>query len=255
MRIREEENAEILDKVREMRNSIDPRLGGRKLHIYFNSWPEFYLGFHVGRDWLFDLLREEDMLIKPRKRSTKTTNSNHRFSCYKNLIKDKTIERPHQVLVSDITYIKHLDDFYYLSLVTDYNSREILGHYLSKDLKAEGTIKALKMAINKLDKSKGVIHHSDRGIQYCCTGYVEVLRKHGMKISMTEEDHVYENALAERVNGILKDEYYLDELNVNYNESKQIVKEVIESYNNLRIHKSLNYITPRQYYINNKKVA
>ncbi len=209
MRIRKQENAKILDKVREMRNSIDPRLGGRKLHIYLNSWPEFYLGFKVGRDRLFELLREKDMLIKPRKRSTKTTNSNHRFRCYKNLIKDMNVDRPRQVLVSDITYIRHLDEFYYLALVTDYNSREILGHYLSQDLKAEGAIKALKMAIGKLDECKGVIHHSDRGIQYCCTGYVDVLEKHGIKVSMTEEDHVYENALAERVNGILKDEYYL----------------------------------------------
>lgn len=255
MRIREQENAKILEQVREMRERIDPRLGGRKLHIYLNNWPRFYPGFRVGRDRLFELLREKEMLIRPRKRTTKTTNSNHRFRCYKNLIKDMDVESPRQVLVSDITYIRHMDEFYYLALVTDYNSREILGHYLSKDLKAEGAIKALKMAVGKLDKCKGVIHHSDRGIQYCCTGYIDVLKKHGMKISMTEEDHVYENALAERVNGILKDEYYLDELNVGYNESRKIVAEIIDLYNNLRIHKSLNYITPKQYYLNNKKIA
>lgn len=248
------ENEMVLEKVRIIRG-IHPRIGTKKLYFLLNNKEKYKLSFHVGRDRLFNLLKSNCMLIEPRKRSSRTTNSNHHFRCYKNLIKDNNYNKSHTVLVSDITYIRHNDDFYYLSLITDYVSRKIVGYYLSKDLKATGAIKALKRAISKLEVTENVIHHSGRGIQYCCYAYTNLLKENNMKISMTEEDHVYENALAERVNGILKDEYFIDVINETYEEAKKVIKNVIEVYNNERIHESLNYLTPKEYLLREKLAA
>jgi len=202
-------------------------------------------GIEIGRDRLYDLLRKHSLLIKRKKTRVKTTNSKHGFRMYKNLIQDKEVSKANEVYVSDITYIKtRADGYVYLSLITDLWSRKIVGYYLSKNLRVEGTIKALERAMSK--SNPGIIHHSGRGIQYCCNAYVEKLKRYGAHISMTEKDHVYENALAARVNGILKEEFMLGEELPSYECAKRMVKEAVEIYNNERLHMSLGYATPAQ---------
>ena len=234
---REEERRKILRAVYVIRFK-QPKVGVKKLHRMLRV-----KGVEVGRDRLYEVMREEGLIIK-RKRSKRTTNSNHGFRKYKNLIKGKEIRGAEEVFVSDITYILTRERYTYLSLITDIWSRKIVGYCLSISLSVEGSIKALKMALR--GRKKGIIHHSDRGIQYCCNAYVDILEKHGAKISMTEENHVYENALAERVNGILKDEFMLGQELPSYETAKKIVKEAIETYNNERIHMSIEYKTPAQ---------
>ena len=237
---REEERREILRGVYVIRFK-QPKVGVKKLHRMLKG-----KGIEVGRDRLYDVMREEGLLIK-RKRSKRTTNSNHRFKKYKNLIKEKEVKGAEEVFVSDITYILTRERYTYLSLITDIWSRKIVGYCLSRSLSVEGSIKALKMALR--GKKKGLIHHSDRGVQYCCNEYVDMLEKHGAKISMTEDNHVYENALAERVNGILKEEFMLGQELPSYEAAKKLVKEAIEIYNNERIHMSIEYKTPAQKHV------
>lgn len=200
----------------------------------------------LGRDKFFDILRNKKLLVKRRKKYAYTTNSFHRFRMYKNAFKNKLLTAPHQALVSDITYLRTGNGFVYLSLITDAYSRKITGWSLSDSLSIEGAIEAFKMAVKQLPAKKGIIHHSDRGIQYCSNGYVSLLNKHKMTISMTEENHCYENALAERVNGILKEEFLLDTTFADKATAQKAVKEAIASYNTLRPHWSLNLCTPQQ---------
>ncbi len=209
----------------------------------------------VGRDQLFDILRKKELLVSRKKKYVKTTNSYHRFRVYKNLIKKLKIIKPNQVFVSDITYINLLEGFSYLSLITDLYSRKIVGYYLSKSLGIEGCLTSLRMALKTVKQPKNLIHHSDRGIQYCSHAYVELLQKKRVKISMTEENHVYENAVAERVNGTLKSEFMLDETLTSFEIAKQLVKEAVEIYNNKRPHLTLNYNTPDDVYTGRKKVT
>jgi transposase InsO family protein len=164
----------------------------------------------VGRDTLFNILRKHQMPTLRRKTSARTTNSYHRFYKYNNSIKDLEITRPNQVWASDITYIKIIKRFCYLALITDMYSRKIVGYDLSDSLELKGCVRALNKAIYQAKNIKGLINHSDRGIQYCSNVYTQVLKRKKIDISMTEENHCYENAMAERVNGILKDEFYLD---------------------------------------------
>jgi transposase InsO family protein len=164
---------------------------------------------------------------------------------YKNLVKDIEISRPNQVYASDITYIRTINGFCYLSLITDMYSRKIVGYALSKSLSIEGSLKAMKMAIKGLrGKITDLIHHSDRGVQYCSYDYTDLLKKYNIRISMTEKDHVYENALAERVNGILKDEFMLGEMMRSFDIAEKMIKQAIEIYNYERPHLSLNYEMP-----------
>ena len=165
----------------------------------------------IGRDYLFDILREHDMLIRRKKATCRTTYSHHRFYKYKNLVKDMEVTRPNQVWVSDITYVRTISGFCYLALITDMYSRKIVGYDMSDSLELAGCLRALKKALKAARPATGLVHHSDRGFQYCSNQYVDELKKHGIQISMTEENHCYENAIAERVNGILKDEFYLDQ--------------------------------------------
>jgi transposase InsO family protein len=165
---------------------------------------------------------------------------------YRNKVKDLVVTGPEQVYVSDITYIATREGFCYLSLITDRHSRRIMGWDLSQSLAIEGSLRALTMALRGTRKTSGLIHHSDRGIQYCSKAYVELLQKHGAEISMTEENHVYENALAERVNGILKDEFLLGEVLGSYADAKKMVAEAIETYNNVRLHMAIGYMTPAE---------
>lgn len=234
----------ILDQVRFIRRR-QPKIGTRKL--YFKLKPILLEMEHsFGRDQLFDLLRRENMLIRRRRKYVRTTDSRHRFTKYSNLIRELDITRPNQVYASDITYIRTLNGFCYLSLITDACSRKIVGYNLSKDLGIEGCMRSLRMAIRKAPKGIDMIHHSDRGIQYCSYDYTDLLRNHGIRISMTERDHVYENSLAERVNGILKDEFLLGETIASFEVAKSLVKESIKIYNGERPHLSLDYDTPDQ---------
>ena len=220
-------------------------VGTRKLHKMLQErFADTELA--IGRDKLFNLLRKHNMLIKKRKSYRRTTQSYHRFHKHKNRIKDIEITRPEQVFVSDITYIELLNGFCYLALITDAYSRKIVGFDLSMSLAIDGSIRALKMALSGVSRPEQLIHHSDRGIQYCAHAYVDTLLGKGTKISMTEENHVYENALAERVNGILKTEFMLGEKQLSFEVAKKLVKEAIEIYNNERLHMSIGYMTPVQ---------
>ncbi|PQV44602.1 transposase InsO family protein [Jejuia pallidilutea] len=183
-----------------------------------------------------------------KKTSSRTTNSYHRFYKYNNIIKDIDINRPNQVWVSDITYIRTVKGFCYLALITDMHSRKIVGYDLSDSLELNGCVRALKKAIYQAKDIKLLIHHSDRGIQYCSNVYTRILKRKKVAISMTEENHCYENAIAERVNGILKDEFYLDQTFDNVTHAKRAAKNAINLYNEIRLHVSLDYKTPNMVY-------
>jgi transposase InsO family protein len=219
-----------------------PKIGTRKLyHMLKEQLAEYDIT--IGRDKLFDLLREWGMLIKKRRRAILTTHSHHWLRKYPNLIAQKQIYKSNQVWVSDITYIQIKGNFAYLSLLTDAYSRKILGHYLSENLSREGPIKALKIAISQKGKSY-VTHHSDRGIQYCCKDYVDILNDSFIKISMTENGSPYENAIAERVNGILKHEFACNQTFGSFTVAKNFIARAIKNYNGIRPHMSCSYLTP-----------
>lgn len=236
----------ILKLVREIRIKL-PMLGGKKLLKKLG--PEFTkMGIELGRDKFFEILRRNAQLIRRKKRYTKTTNSSHRFRIYDNLIKDIKPTKSDQVYVSDITYIYTEEGFGYLPLITDLYSRKIVGFDFSGSLNFEGSIRALKMAITGKENLSGMIHHSDRGIQYCSNAYTEILSKTGILISMSEKGNPYENAVAERVNGILKEEFMLAQTFRTISDARKAVKAAIESYNELRPHMSIDYMTPNQKY-------
>jgi transposase InsO family protein len=233
---------QVLELVKEERME-QARVGTVKLYKSLKGTFEME-GLKVGRDKLNGILREHDMLIHRKKSSCKTTDSYHRFHKYKNLIKDVAVRAPNQVWVSDITYIRTINGFCYLALITDLFSRKIVGYDISDSLELAGCLRALKRALRTARPAAGLIHHSDRGIQYCSNQYVNELKKRGIKISMTEENHCYENAIAERVNGILKDEFYLDQTFYSKRSATEATVNAINIYNNKRLHISLGYKTP-----------
>ncbi|MBU8892184.1 MAG: IS3 family transposase [Bacteroidales bacterium] len=232
----------VIDLVK-VERIIQPRVGTRKLYKALKSTFKA-TGIKLGRDCLFDILRSHDMLVKRKKATCKTTDSYHRFHKYNNLVKDMNVTAPNQVWVSDITYIRTVNGFCYLALITDMFSRKIVGYDISDSLELTGCLRALKRALRTARPAVGLVHHSDRGIQYCSNQYVSELKKHKIKISMTEENHCYENAIAERVNGILKDEFYLDQCFFNTRNACKAAKNAIDIYNNKRLHLSLAYKTP-----------
>lgn len=237
----------IVQIVKEIRHKL-PRVGGRKLyHMMQNDLNR--LPSKPGRDKFFDILRENGLLVESTKRYTVTTNSHHRFKIYTNLIKDITVTRPNEVFVSDITYLRLSDGFCYLFLVTDVYSRKIVGYSISKTLAAEGAVNAFRMALSGLPSVEGLIHHSDRGFQYCSDSYVQLLKHHGVKLSMGEAGNPYENAIAERVNGILKTEFYLNATFTSIQQAIQAVKEAVTLYNDLRPHMGIGYMTPSLKYV------
>jgi transposase InsO family protein len=221
-----------------------PRIGTRKLYYLLQSDLK---DIGVGRDKLFAILKANHMLIKPQKNYRKTTDSYHRFHKHKNLIAGSTPQRPEEVWVSDITYLGNRGNHRYLALVTDAYSKKIVGHNLSTSLSAEGAVKALEMGLKQRRyKDKELIHHSDRGLQYCCDDYQKVLVKKKIKCSMTESYDPYANAVAERVNGIIKQEFNLDEYDVKLPIMKELVKDSINVYNTKRPHLSCQMKTPEQ---------
>lgn len=221
------------------------RIGCRKLLGMIR--PLIPEGEQLGRDAFFDLLRRNYMLVRKRRTRAFTTNSFHWLHKYPNLIKGFVPQRSNQLWVSDITYIKTSAGFVYLYLITDAYSRKIVGWHLSDTMQAQNALEALYMALSQLPaNAKDIIHHSDRGIQYCSFKYVNCLQKHGIKISMTENKDPYENAIAERVNGILKTEWLYDMTLKNRTDANKAVKEVINIYNTERPHSSVAMRTPNQ---------
>ena len=229
-----------------------PRLGGRKLiHLLRDMSGE---QMAIGRDGFYNLLRKNGLLVRKRRSRVITTNSFHWLRKYPNLIRDLPVTRPNQVWVSDITYIKTEEGFLYLFLVTDLFSRRIMGWKLANDMGSENAVMALEQAIeNAHGQVRGTIHHSDRGLQYCSGDYVKLLQNNQMKISMTENGDPYENAVAERINGILKDEWLYEMQLKNKKQTLDILNQIIALYNENRPHLSLNYQTPDMVYYRQKE--
>jgi putative transposase len=225
-----------------------PLTGGRKLHFLLTDVFEKH-EISIGRDKLFDLLDEYGLLVRRRKRRRiSTTDSNHPFRKYPNLVRELEVDGPNQLWVSDITYISLKDRFCYLSLITDAYSRKIIGYCLHPTLRKEGPLAALRMALDGIEEAPQArpIHHSDRGLQYCCAEYIAVLESKGMGISMTEKGDPYENAIAERVNGILKTEFMMDKDFASFEQALSAAKSAIDIYNSQRPHASCGYLTPEQ---------
>jgi len=223
---------------------LQPRIGTRKLVILMQAFTRLHK-INVGRDALFSLLREQGLLIRKRKRKAITTWSKHWLKKYPNLIRNFVPLAPNQLLASDITYVVVADGFAYLSLITDLYSHKIQGFYLSKTLEAKGAIAALQMALSNCASFDNLIHHSDRGVQYCSADYVKILQEKNIKISMTENGDPSENAVAERVNGILKDELLQTKYPCFETAQKSVAK-AITIYNVLRPHSSCDMLTPNE---------
>jgi putative transposase len=222
-----------------------PRIGGRKL-LHLVGGDLEAAGVKMGRDRFFSLLSRHDLLIERRRHGIRTTRSWHGFGVYPNRAKDLVLSGPHQLWVSDITYIRTMTGFMFLSLVMDVFSRAIVGYDSSDSLEMEGALRALAMAQRQLPASSKTMHHSDRGSQYCCGAYIEKLQGRKMTISMTEENHCYENSRAERLNGILKQEYGLGETFASKGEVAAAVKEAVCLYNDWRPHGALGNRIPMQ---------
>jgi putative transposase len=223
-----------------------PRLGTRKLYFLIQGELD-QAGVKVGRDRVFEILRQHQMLVEARPAEFPcTTNSHHYLPVFTNLIRDLVVSRANEVWVNDLTYVRTEEGFLYLALITDKRSRKIVGYYCADTLEASGCLKALDMALAGLSGAARPIHHSDRGCQYCCHEYVNKLVECGLRISMTENDHCAENALAERVNGILKSEYNLGGTLPSKVAARQLIDQVVQIYNTRRPHTSLGYKTPAQ---------
>ncbi|MEQ9587328.1 MAG: IS3 family transposase [Parvibaculaceae bacterium] len=221
-----------------------PRLGTRKLY-YLLADDLRRLGIKLGRDGLFDWLREHRLLVRPRKNFTRTTNSRHWMRKHPNLLTERKPVRPEEVFVSDITYVETDQGVHYLSLVTDAFSRKIMGYVLSHEIKASDVVKALKQAVRNRITTHPLIHHSDRGLQYCSGLYQSVLKNNNITASMTDGYDCYQNALAERVNGILKQEFLVHRCKT-FEDLRQLVKEAVQNYNTMRPHLALAMQTPDQ---------
>lgn len=239
-----EESEKVIEMVKRIRKRM-PRIGTRKLYHLLRG--EFEAkGIKIGRDKLFKTLRNNQLLVTRRRRYIQTTNSKHWLKKYPNLIRGVKIDQPERLWVSDITYIKTDDGFCYLTMITDAYSRKIVGYNTSKSLGAEGTIEALKMAIKNRQGKGELIHHSDRGLQYCSKEYVEILEKHQIRISMTEGSDPYENALAERMNRTIKEEFLVVEKFRDYQLLQKTVAESIDIYNMERPHLSCGMQNPAE---------
>jgi putative transposase len=233
----------VIELVKEQR-LLMPKIGTRKLYYLLENNLQL---LNVGRDKLFTILRANHLLIKPKRKYHITTNSHHRFRKHKNHIKELEFIRPEQVWVSDITYIGNRKNPSYLALITDAYSKKIMGYNVSNSLNVNGSLSALEMALKKRNyKNEPIIHHSDRGLQYCSNEYQKILDKNDIKPSMTEQYDPYENAIAERINGILKQEFEIDKYNTILEIKRKLVQNSIEIYNNFRPHLSNYMLTPNQ---------
>jgi transposase InsO family protein len=225
---------------------LQPRLGTRKLHHLLKSELE-QAGVRLGRDRMFEELRKRDLLLKPLPAQyPHTTQSYHNLPVFRNVIKDRQLQAPNEVWVSDLSYLRTVEGFLYMALITDKFSRKIVGWHVGDSLEAVGCVRALERALAELPEGSRPIHHSDQGSQYCCHEYVNRLQKRGLPISMTELNHCAENALAERMNGILKQEYGLGSEFPNKTAAHQAVRQGIDLYNTRRPHNSLGKRTPAE---------
>lgn len=242
-RRRKKVDEELVVQVVKEERKMQPRIGGRKLHKLLG--PDLAAAdVSVGRDRLFEILRKNDLLVPPLPKSCKTTNSSHCLPIFENLIKELEIDGPNQAWVSDITYIRMENGFVYLTLIMDRYSRKIVGYHCGDSLEALGCIQALDKALADLPEGCKPVHHSDRGCQYCCHEYVKRLRKHELQISMTEINHCAENSHAERLNGILKQEYGLGMTFSNLDHARKAVEQSVWLYNHRRPHESLKMQFP-----------
>lgn len=244
----------IIHQVQNIRNS-HPKIGTRKLY----GMLQLFIKEHrikMGRDALFTILSNNNMLIRKRKRSIRTTQSYHRYRKYPNLIRDFVPTAINQLWVSDITYWKVGEKYDYISFITDAYSRKVVGYNVGETLEAVESIQALQMAFSALGAESllQLTHHSDRGIQYCCNQYVKLLQDYKVNISMTEKGDPLENAIAERLNGIMKMEY-LENYDVRtIKDAKALLKKVVALYNNERPHMSIGNLTPNQIHLSNNSI-
>jgi putative transposase len=223
-----------------------PRVGTRKLQVLLKK-PLAEAGVKLGRDRMFEVLRERALLVKPKPAEYPiTTHSYHCLPVFTNRIKDLEVKKPNEVWVGDLTYLRTEEGFVYLALLTDKKSRKIVGYHCGDTLEAEGCIQALQMALRDLPPDAQPIHHSDRGTQYCCHEYVNQLVDHGLSISMTEHNHCAENALAERMNGILKSEYGLGNRMKTKECARRAADQAVCLYNTRRPHRALGYRFPHE---------
>lgn len=236
----------VVQMVHEIRRRM-PRLGSAKLYRMLQNDLQ-KLSASLGRDKFHQMLKKQGLLVPKRKRTCHTTQSFHRFYVYKNLVKGLSITRKNQVLVADITYLRVGETFCYLFVLTDVYSRRILGFEVSESLSVEGALRTARMAMREISAIAGTIHHSDRGVQYCSAEYVRLMSEHTVQLSMGECGNPYDNAIAERVNGILKTEFFLDRIFATLAIARQAVREAIETYNTLRPHMSIEYMTPAMKY-------
>lgn len=246
----EQQDKILVQLVNQERKRVNNKTGGIKLYAALKPAMN-ELGIKKGRDRFYDFLRANQLLVAKTKSFHKTTDSNHRFYKYPNLVQNKVPTRPEQLWVSDITYIKTQYGHSYLALVTDAYSKQIMGYKLANHMKASLCTEALDMAIkNRQYPDQPLIHHSDRGFQYCSTEYVEFATENNIKMSMTEQYDPYENSVAERVNRTLKYEFGLKEVLKNTTLAKKMVKHSVMVYNERRMHLSLNMLTPSQVHRN-----
>ena len=241
----------VVKMVLEIRTQM-PRIGSKKLYYLLN---QDLKTLKIGRDKFIDILRANHLLIVPKRSYHITTNSHHRFRKYKNQLLDLQINKPEQVWVSDITYIGKREKPCYLSLITDAYSKKIVGYNVSDNLNTQSSLVALRLAVKqRKNKEIPLIHHSDRGLQYCANEYQKLLCKNEIQPSMTQNSDPYENAVAERINGILKQEFYIDKYNKDLPIMKQIIKETVAIYNEKRPHLSNHMLTPNQMHEQSKLI-
>ena len=240
-------NREMIVQLVQSIRRRQPRVGGCKLYRMLK--PDLQnMGIKIGRDRFYDILRAEGLLLQRKKRYHKTTNSKHMFRIYDNLIDALIASRSDEIWVTDITYLRVSETFVYLALITDLYSRKIIGYDISDSLNIEGSMRALKQAMWGKKNLIGTIHHSDRGIQYCSNEYTKLLTSKEMQISMAAKGNPYENAVAERVNGILKEEFLLSETFKSNKDAIKATRQAVEIYNKERIHMSIDYKTPEEKY-------
>jgi transposase InsO family protein len=249
--IKQDKAALVMKMVLEIRTQM-PRIGAKKLYYLLGKDLKT---LKIGRDKFIDILRANHLLIIPKRSYHITTNSHHRFRKYKNQLLDLQINKPEQVWVSDITYIGKREKPCYLSLITDAYSKKIVGYNVSDNLNTQSSLVALKLALKqRKNKEIPLIHHSDRGLQYCANEYQKLLSKNQIQPSMTQNSDPYENAVAERINGILKQEFYIDKYNKDLPIMKQIIKETVNIYNEKRHHLSNHMLTPNKMHEQSKVV-
>lgn len=243
LRQRREVDESMVEELVKRERRMHPRLGGRKLlHLVRADLDEAKVS--IGRDRFFEVLAEKDLLVVRKPGRPRTTNSRHSLPVFHNLLAGRTLTSSNEAWVSDLTYIRTDEGFLYAALITDAHSRKIVGSHIGDSLEAEGCLAALDQALRDLPADKHPIHHSDRGCQYCCHAYVERLQNRGLPISMTEIMHCYENAMAERVNGILKQEYEMDRTFRTKAQARKAFEQAVWLYNHRRPHLALAYRFP-----------